>query len=347
MKRLLFILYFLILTVSSFAQADTGKVIKTSDTAIRSQSKPFIKQVKRHIIADTLKRDILTDTINKADSLTKTDSVKHADTVRRSADTIINAVAITPVKKPADSIYIRLLNNPFIKSATKPIYLVITDRERQSKDEIFYLLSGLLFFLAFVKLVFSKYFKNIFRLLLQPSFRQKQTREQLLQNKLPGLLLNLFFIFSASAYASFLIQYYHLAHLKFWMLLLYAVTALLILYLGKYIFLKFTGWVFDVKETTDTYIFSVYLVNKALGVIIIPFTLLIAFSPPYIISISITISFLFISLLYLYRYSISYASARKEVNISLLHFLLYIFAFEIIPLLLIYKTLLIYLDKSL
>ena len=120
------------------------------------------------------------------------------------------------------------------------MYLVINERQRVSKDKFFYLLSGLLLFLAFIKLVFKKYFKNIFRLFFQPSFRQKQTREQLSQNHLPSLLLNLFFIFSASAYISFLLQYYHLTHLDYWLMsLLYITVFLLILIRRKIYFAKF------------------------------------------------------------------------------------------------------------
>ena len=350
MKRLSLILYFLIFTICSFAQTDTANEVTVADTAIHPRTPGIIKKEKRPFFPDTLKKRMITDTINKSDSLVVVDSVITAftDTAKTlQADTAKNIVAVAPVKKPADSIYFRLFDNPFTRTQAKPIYLVIDERKEQSKDKIFYLLSGLLLFLAFIKLVFSRYFKNVFRLFFQPSFRQKQTREQLLQNNLPALLLNLFFLFSGAVYISFLLQYYHLTHIAYWPLLLYTLAFLVILYVGKYLLLKFSGWVFDVKESANAYIFSVYLINKILGVILIPFSLLIAFSSPPVISICITISFLIIILLYLYRYMVSYAPVRKQMSLSVLHFLLYIFAFEITPLLIIYKTLIIYMNKSL
>lgn len=342
------------------AQTDTGNTTRTIDTA--SDTPPavvpkIIKKVKRRTIIDTAKRGIIPDTVKRgmiADTLQKTDSLANADSILPSfsdtnkesqANIAKNAVPAV-IKRPIDSIYIKLLNNPFITTNAKPIYLVINERERRSKDEVFYLLSGLLLFLAFIKLVFSRYFKNIFRLFFQPAFRQKQTREQLLQNNLPSLLLNLFFIFSAGTYIAFLLNYYHQTNLSFWWLLLYATASLLALYLFKFIFLSFAGWVFDVKEATETYIFAVYLINKIVGVILIPFTLLIAFSKPAIINISITLSVLIILLLFIYRYLVSYPAVRREVKVSLLHFFFYICAFEIMPLLLIYKTLIIFLDNS-
>ncbi|MDQ6814307.1 MAG: DUF4271 domain-containing protein, partial [Bacteroidota bacterium] len=115
----------------------------------------------------------------------------------------------------------------------------------------------------------------------------------------------------------------------------------------KYIFLSFAGWVFNVKEAVDTYIFAIYLVNKIMGIVLVPFTLILAFSRPDIKNISVTISISLILLLFLYRYMVSYVPVRREIKVSSLHFLFYIFAFEVTPLLLIYKTLMLYLDKSL
>lgn len=201
--------------------------------------------------------------------------------------------------------------------------------------------------MAFIKLGFSKYFKNLFRVFIQPSFRQKQTREQLQQGNFPSLLLNLFFVLSVAVYISFLLNYYHLVQESFWLLLLYSSSALIILYTGKYIFLSFAGWVFNVKEAINAYIFAIYLVNKIMGIVLIPFILIVAFANYDIKNVSITVSLLIILLLFLYRYFVSYGPVTREIKVSPLHFLFYILAFEITPLLLIYKTLMLYLNKSL
>jgi len=363
LKKPLVILYFFIFSFCAYAQTDTGNTAQTdtgnttkrADTTASRPSPLTEKKVRRPVVRDTLRR-IIADTFKKPDSLLRTGSISPAfadtakasvqDTAKLPVTDTAKRPAVTTIKKPVDSIYLKLLDNPFTRSKAKPIYLVINEREKQSKDEVFYLLSGLLLFLAFIKLVFSRYFKNIFRLFFQPSFRQKQTREQLLQSNLPSLLLNLFFIFSAGTYIAFLLQYYHSTHLVFWRLLLYANASLLILYIFKFIFLSFAGWVFDVKEAAEAYIFAVYLINKILGVILIPFTLLIAFSESTVINISITISLLIILLLFIYRYLVSYTPVRREVKVNLLHFFFYICTFEIVPLLLIYKTLIIFLNKS-
>jgi hypothetical protein len=52
----------------------------------------------------------------------------------------------------------------------------------------------------------------------------------------------------------------------------------LLVYLVKYLFLLFTGWVFNSQEATGSYVFVVFLVNKVMGVLLIPFLLIFAFA---------------------------------------------------------------------
>jgi hypothetical protein len=277
-----------------------------------------------------------------ARSLPATDTVKANDTSKRIVDT----ASITPSVPKLDTSYYKLLRNPYLPGINNPLYLIIKERERTSKDELFYLLAGLLMFLAFSKFVFPKYFQNIFQLFFQPQFRQKQTREQLLQNNLPSLFFNLFFILASGTYIALLAIYFNVAALSFTWLFLYSVAALAILYVTKYIVLSFSGWVFNVKEASETYIFITYLINKIIGILLVPFILIIAFANDQIKEVSITVSVLLLSLLFLYRYVISFAPVRREVKVSPLHFFFYIFAFEITPLLLIYKLLANYLHRS-
>jgi hypothetical protein len=271
-----------------------------------------------------------------------TDSINNTDSI------LIAPVSISKDsvgEKTIDTSLNKFLNNPFIKEEA-PIYLIINKRKRVSKDELFYLATGLLFFLAFLRLTFSKYFSNIFRLFFQPTFRQKQTREQLLQNNFPALMFNLLFIFSAATYIALVVDYFHAIEQSLWWLFIYSAALLFLLYIGKLLFLRLSGWLFNVKEATSTYIFIVYLVNKISGIILIPFIIIIGFSNAPVVSIAVTFSLLIIALLFSYRYLVSYAPVRSEIKVSAVHFFFYLCAFEIIPLLLIYKVLVIYMARS-
>ncbi|HMH32336.1 MAG TPA: DUF4271 domain-containing protein, partial [Puia sp.] len=109
--------------------------------------------------------------------------------------------------------------------------------------------------------------------------------------------------------------------------------------------LKFSGWIFSIQRATDTYIFIVFLTNKILGIFLLPFLIMLSFSGRVASEVLITISLLMVLLFYAYRFIVSYGPIRKEIKVNGFHFFLYLCAFEIAPLLLIYKVLLNYLEK--
>jgi Domain of unknown function (DUF4271) len=219
--------------------------------------------------------------------------------------------------------------------------------EPSSFDGVFYMLVAVLFFYALVKLFFGKYLANLMTLFFKASIRQQQLREQVLQSPFPSLLLNILFIFSSGLYAAFLLGYFRYGNPeKFWIHFLFCAVLLAILYLSKFVVLKITGWIFNINRAVDTYLFVVFLTNKIIGILLLPFLVLIAFSGPLLTEIGVTLSILMICLFYIYRFIASYSTLRKEIKISGLHFFLYLCAFEIAPLLLIYKVLVTYLEKA-
>ena len=109
--------------------------------------------------------------------------------------------------------------------------------------------------------------------------------------------------------------------------------------------LKFVGWVFSISRATDIYIFVVFLVNKMLGIFLLPFLILITFSGVEAREVFITISMAMVFVMWIYRALAAYRPVRNEIKLTPFYFFLYLCAFEIAPLLLIYKVLLTYLEK--
>ncbi len=264
-----------------------------------------------------------------------------------ATDTVAVLQSTRPVFTRTDSLYKVFLTNPFLPMLKKPVYQIVKIKSSNRKDELFYLSTALVFFLGAIKLVFAKYYSNLFSIFFQPSFRQKQTREQLMQSNLPSLLLNVFFVLSSATYLSLTIKYFGLISFGFWKVLLYTTIVLAVLYSAKFIFLSFSGWVFNAREAAGTYMFVVFLINKIIGIVLLPFILVIAFSKPAISSSAITLSFIVLFILFLYRYIISYSPVVREVKVKPFHFAVYIVAIEILPLLFIYKSLILYMDRTL
>ncbi|OYY24779.1 MAG: hypothetical protein B7Y15_00760 [Bacteroidetes bacterium 24-39-8] len=341
LKQFLFLIFLLSLHLALLAQKDSVKPV-ANKTAVAKPS-PSLKSVgaiKPKV--DSLKKPLLDtarvqqDSTGIKDSLAKQvllDSLQ-LDSTKKALQLQILAA------RPDTSTYAKYLYSKYLPFQGQAIQQFSQERKRDSQELLFYILTGLVGILAAIRLIFPKYFKNLFLLVMQTSVRQKQTREQLLQNNLASILLNFLFLASAGLYVSLLVQHKHWVNLPFYQLVLYSCLLLLVVYLGKFLFLSFSGWVFNVGDATNAYTFIVFLVNKVLGIILIPFVLVLTYSPEPIMQIATTISLGICALLFVYRYLIGFGAIRNNLKVSALHFFLYLCAVELLPLVLIYKLLL-------
>lgn len=210
----------------------------------------------------------------------------------------------------------------------------------EGKELIFYSLIGLLLLFAFLKTVFAKYINDLFRLFFRRTLKQRQITEQLRQTPLPSLVFNGFFIISGGLYLSFLLQHYGMqAKENFWVMALYCSIGLGIAYLLKFLTLKFTGWVLNLSLATDSYIFIVFIINKIIGIYLLPFLVLLAFAQGTLYQGAVILSWCGVAGLVVYRYILAYSAVHNQIKVKPFHFLIYLVAFELVPLLLIYKLL--------
>jgi hypothetical protein len=311
---------------------------------VRAQSTPDSSRLEDTVSARSVQKDtsVLKPVVRKPAKLSvDTIAVFRTDTLRFSA------------KKPADYNHLPiewtdlLKTQPFFNFFGKAAHMRSEKYERESYDTMFYLLVLMLFYFAVVKLFFGKYLANVLTLFFRASMRQHQLREQVLQSPFPSLLLNNLFVISGGLYGAFLLRFYKFGSPDdFWIYFLYCTVLLAVLYLLKYLLIRMTGWIFNISRTAETYLFVVFLTNKIIGIFLLPFLVLISFSGPVISVIAITLSIIMIGVFFVYRFLGSYSILHKEIKISGLHFILYLCAFEIAPLLLIYKVLVNYLEKA-
>jgi hypothetical protein len=95
--------------------------------------------------------------------------------------------------------------------------------------------------------------------------------------------------------------------------------------------------VFNSREAAGSYLFIVFMMNKMLGILLIPVLLLVAFSVQELAQAAFTVGWLLIILVFVYRYLVSFTLFRNKIALNAVHFFIYLIAVEIIPLLLIYK----------
>jgi len=268
----------------------------------------------------------------------------YADSMRLAkALHYVDSIKVRQVQTPLRLDTTIYQHNPYIQF-THPVKRITSERKWNGKEGIFYCIVGVLLFFAFIRNGFGRYIRDIFSLFFRTSIRQRQIKEQLMQTPLPSLLLNILFVFSGGLFAAMLLKYYKLGTaIDFWYLLVYCVAAIALIYLAKYIVLKLLGWIFSLKETTNAYIFVVFTANKVVGILLLPFLILLGFSAGILYQSALTLCLIVLSSIFLYRFYLSYISIHKQIRINFFHFLLYLAAFEIAPLLLINKALFMFL----
>lgn len=298
----------------------------------------------------------LVDSSQKQDSLNGIDSVLRNDS-RFGNDSLLNDTThliqlpvikdtLLPVLQYSFTSDSFLYRKQLFFSFTNPVRYTISKKAWTGKEAIFYSVVALLLFFALIKNSFSRYLGDLYSSYFRTTMRQKQIKEQLMQSPLPSLFFNIFFVISTAVFLSLIFRSFGLApKLPFWLLAAYSAAGLTIIYGGKFLLLKFFGWVFQMSDATDTYIFVVFSTNKILGVLLLPFTIFLAFTYGGINSAAVTLSLIVVGLLFLYRYFLAFVSINRTVRMDVFHFLIYLAAFEILPLLLINKLLFAFLSE--
>lgn len=317
---LLLLLLFFLYPVAIFAQVDS--IPPQADSLQKDTLKPKPKPKTIRIPDST--RIIKTAEI-PIDSIRLKDSIRIQDSLRLA-------------RIATDSLQKKLAENQMpvriLKEGDKKIFI--------GKEYLFYYLIFLLILFGLLRRAFAKYFHDLFRVFFRTTLKQRQTQEQLLQSSLASVLMNSFFVLSAGLYLNFVLIHFQLVISgNFWLQYAYCAAALATIYIVKYVGLKIAGWLFNMSNATDSYIFIVFIINKMLGIFLLPFLLLLAFATELLYNSAMIISWLGIGLLLIYRFILAYGALRKEVKLNSFHFILYILAFEVVPLLLIYKLLLV------
>lgn len=321
---------------------DSLKIVK--DTFARNKSKQVIAgtdSIKRSRSKDSgsltrIKTVQLPDTILKDSTLGPQDSI--ADSVLKLAPGFLNPKNFTN-NQSAGNLLKRLLDkNKYINVSSAPVFRIDETRNNHGKEFIFYSLFTIVLILGVFKTFYSGYFNNLFRVFFNTSLRQTQLTDQLLQAKLPSLILNLFFMITAGVYVWLLFSHFNPPrNVSPQMLLPFCILAIVIIYAVKYSLLKFTGYITGIQNITDNYIFIIFLINKITGILLLPFVILLAFSPAVYVPTIATISGLLLALFFVSRYVKSYGFIDGKMPFNPFHFIIYIVGAEIIPLLVLYK----------
>lgn len=333
MKRLPLLLLFSFITITAFSQVvDTIPPPPVQDTTPR--------------VRDTTPARRVTPTIEQeADAIDST-YIKDSLLAAQWADSVSRKPASAGLWQVDTALPVAgqvIKRHPYLGFGSKPVVSRSDRKVYEGKELLFYTLMGLLLVFALLRNTFSKYFSDLFRLFFRTTLKQRQIRDQLMQTPLPSLLFNTFFVICAGFYADFLLLHFGLiGKQEFWLYYVYCCLGLSAIYFVKFMGLKVLGWLFNMKEGANSYIFVVFIMNKVIGIFLLPFVVMLAFMQGPSYTIALVLSWVGVGGLLIYRFILTYAAVRNQVRFNPFHFFLYLCAFEVAPLLLIYKLLLVF-----
>lgn len=269
-------------------------------------------------------------TIVRLDSVDKSTLPKIAKPNRRPS---------TPKSYASDTRFKNYLSKiPYINWDKAPIYLIDERHESPGKEWLFYPVCGLLLLFGMIRSGFPKYFSRLFEAFASPVTRLRPERDSQAQNNLPSLLLNFLFCISVGLTSALLLQKYGNVSQNIWLLWAICTGILILVYFGKFLVVSAFGWIFNARAEADTYNKVVFLVNKIIGLAVLPLLLILGFTgnDSFILNMA-TITAAVVVLLLGYRYLVSIILIGKNMQGNVFHFFIYLCAVEVLPILILYK----------
>lgn len=201
---------------------------------------------------------------------------------------------------------------------------------------LFYWVMALLLLMAIIKVVYSKYMENLLKVILNSTLRQSQLMEQLIQASRPSFYLNLLFILSFTTLIT-LIAGAIVKKQPDLQLFITCIFLVSFIYLFKSIIVRLLGWVSGFRKEVKEYMFILWLMNKGIGIVCLPWILFLAFSEFTNPVITIYAPLICIAILIAVRYFRTYARIQYDISMKPFHILIYLLSVEVMPALLIFK----------
>jgi hypothetical protein len=220
-------------------------------------------------------------------------------------------------------------------------YSIQRARPVQNAAPDFYLLCFLCLMLGIIRYFDPRYFALLIGAYRNPG-AGRQWNEMLRAAALPNLGMNFFFAAVAGAYIYYLSggRDNHLLGVRAPLVLPLLIGGMILIYAGKYLIVRFSGWAFRVESLADQYIFNVFLVNKIVGIVLLPFVVIIAFAGPQWVQPIGILSGAIALILFSTRYLRSWSAFLTFFRGSKFHFFTYLCASEILPMAVLVKWLL-------
>lgn len=220
----------------------------------------------------------------------------------------------------------------FYKANAQASGQFISKRNPPHLEWMFYSFALLFLFLALINAFFSSYIQKVLRVFANEGFVYRQSKDQMTQTPLAALLMNLLFVLSGTVFVFFGLRGNQIfTGVERWQSMGLILVFLLIVYLFKYLFLQFMGWIFNLRESFDGYVFIVFLNNKIAGILMLVASFLMAFLEPGSGFFIFRFCLFLLGIIFLIRLIRGFQVFSKQARLGIFNFLLAVISLEILP----------------
>ena len=220
----------------------------------------------------------------------------------------------------------------FYKTNAQALGQFISKRNPPNLEWIFYSFAFLFLFLSLINAVFGSYLKKVFRVFANEGFVYRQAKDQMSQAPIAAFLMNLLFILSGTIFVFFGLGGNRLfTGIERWQLMGLIFVFLVIVYAFKYVFLQFMGWIFNLREPFDGYVFIIFLNNKISGLLMLFASFLMAFVEPGSSFFIFKLSLCLLAIIFLIRFIRGFQVFSKQARLGVFSFFLAVISLEILP----------------
>lgn len=280
------------------------------------------------------------------------DSTQVRDSLKVTADTLAaDSASIIPASWTSDSLMASI--RPAASVNRKPVYTDIYKGHllRPNHDEpllrndispfwMFPILILVLIVFTWLKVFYTKYFSQMFQAFTNNNLTNQIVRDENMLIQRASVYLSLVFNLIAAMFLYLVSIHYEwpLAGIGYgFSRFIFFAIIVSAAYTFKFLLLKFCGWLFDQDREMATYIFNIFLINNVLGIVLLPFILLLAYNQSILASYLVTLCLILAGMAFLYRVYRGILVGFNAMTFSPLYLFLYLCTLEIAPLLILIR----------
>ncbi len=213
-------------------------------------------------------------------------------------------------------------------------------RENISPDWFFPLVLIVFGVFAWIRMAYNKYFMQMIQAFLNSNLANQIVRDENIFVQRASIYLSIVFnlILALLIYLVSIHYQWNLGDIgngfgRFMFFLIVVSVA----YTIKFLILKICGWLFEQEREMATYIFNIFIINNILGMVLIPFVVILAYNESIAVSWVLSIPVVLIVLSFGWRLFRGVQIGLASPSFSPLYLFLYLCTLEIAPLLVLIR----------